>query len=254
MMPYVMTSKNTAHAYTKFLIDMERARAMVQEPPAELEGTLTLTHLFLRASVIVLDEFPELNRFIAGRRYYQRDGIWLSFSAKKAFTDKAPVVVIKVRFDPTESLAELSRRVTEKLAEGRSDRESFTDKEAGLLLKMPRGVIRAFVGLQRWLDYFDLLPAEMIEKDIFYASAFVANLGSIGLDAVYHHLYEYGDIPLFATIGKIQPTVVPTDAGEVIVRPCCEVKVSFDERIADGFYAAKALKRFKHLMEHPDEL
>lgn len=254
MMPYLMTSKNTSAVYTRFTVDMEKALAMFRAPPPGLEGKLTLTHLFLRAGVKTLAEFPDLNRYISGRRLYQRDGIWFSFSAKKAFRVDAPVVVIKVRFDPDESLQAMVERVTAKLAEGRSDKASVADKETKALLSLPRGLIRATVGLQGVLDYLNLLPAKFVEHDIFYASAFIANLGSIGLDAAYHHLYEYGNIPLFLTVGKVQPMAVYDEEGNVVMRPMAEAKATVDDRVADGFYGAKALARLKHYMEHPEEM
>jgi hypothetical protein len=254
MMPYLMTGKNASAVYTRFTVDMEKALAMFRSPPPGLEGKLTLTHLFLRAGVKTLAEFPDLNRYVSGRRLYQRDGIWFSFSAKKAFRDDAPIVVIKIRFDPDESLQEMVDRVVARLSEGRSDKQSVADKETKALLNLPRGVIRAAIGLQSVLDYFNLLPSAFIEHDIFYASAFIANLGSIGLDAAYHHLYEYGNIPLFITIGKVQPMAVYDSEGCVVMRPTAEVKATVDDRVADGFYGARALARLKHLMEHPDEM
>jgi hypothetical protein len=254
MMPFVMTSKATAMAASRITVDMEAALDMVARPPAGLEGVLTLTHLFLRAIALTLHEHPELNRFVASGRIYQRDGIWLSFSAKKAFDVHAPIVTIKERFDPAESLPEMARRLRDRLAEGRSEKKSFVDKETAFLLRLPPAAIRAVVRLQAALDHLGLLPAEMIERDIFYASAFVANLGSIGLDAVYHHLYEYGNIPLFMCIGRVAPTPTWHEDGTCTVRRAAEIKVTMDERITDGFYAARALKRFKHLLEHPADL
>lgn len=254
MMPYLMPSKNTAHVFSDFTVDMEKALDLVNAPPPELAGTLTLTHLFLRAGVLTLAQYPELNRFVAGSRLYQREGIWFSFSAKKAFTEEAPVVVIKSRFEPSESLVDMAARLKEQLARGRSDQKSFADKESDFLLKMPRFVIRRVLALQSMLDDFNLLPAEMIEKDIFYSSAFIANLGSIGIDGGYHHLYEYGNIPIFMTIGRVKRQPVFSDSGAVSMRPLCELRLTMDERITDGFYASKALDYFKNLLENPDKL
>jgi hypothetical protein len=255
MMPYFMTTKSSSNVYSSFKVDMEKAVELVEKRRAAGEGTaITLTHIFLCACVRTLAQHPELNRFVSGRRIYDRDGIVFSFTAKKAFDLKAPVIVIKMRFEPDESLAEVARRVTARLAQGRSSRvgESFEDKETKVLLKLPRELVRLVVGLQAWLDHFNLLPADLIEKDLFYASAFIANLGSIGLDAAYHHLYEYGNIPLFITIGKVQPVPVYDDRGRVVMRPMTELKLTMDERITDGFYAARALTYFKQLVENPE--
>jgi len=253
MMPYIMTGKNTSAVYFRMVVDVENALKFMENPPDNLKGLLTPTILFLRAAVKVLAKYPRLNRFVSGRRLYQRDGIYISFSAKKAFDEDAPIVVIKMRFDPEESLEQMAKRVRDELAKGRSDEESYTDKETKLLLKLPRFLLRLVVRLQTVLDYFNLLPKSFIEHDLFYASLFMANLGSIGLEAAYHHLYEYGNIPIFVTIGRIQP--MPFVEGDrLVLRRAVEVKITYDERVEDGFYAARALEYLKHLMQNPEKL
>lgn len=253
MMPYVMPTRTESAVYFDVLLDMERALEIVEASRAPGKQRLTVTHVLLRAGVMTLHEFPRLNRFVAGKRLYQRDGIWFSFSAKKAFTDDAPIVVIKMRFDAGTGLEGLAASVEERLARGRSSEKSYTDQETDVLLRLPRSLIRAAVSLQRGLDYWNLLPPSMIEHDIFYSSAFLANLGSIGLDAAFHHLYEYGNIPIFFTLGQVVDTPAQVD-GELRLRKMAKVRVTYDERVEDGFYAVQALRRFKSLVEEPSAL
>ncbi len=253
MMPYLMKTKNTSVVYMRLTVDMENLLAFLENPPEGQEGLYTPTILILRAIVKALDEYPRLNRYVSGSRIYQRKGIYLSFSAKKAFQDDAPLVVIKMRFDPRESLEEMARRIHAELGKGRSEKKSYTDKETSLVLKLPRFLIRLFIAVQAWLDYHNLLPAKFIENDLFYASVFVANLGSVGLEAGYHHLYEYGNIPIFVCVGKIKPMPVVRD-GQVVARQTAEVKITYDERIEDGFYGAHGIDRFKYYLEHPEEM
>ena len=54
------------------------------------------------------------------------------------------------------------------------------------------------------LDHFNLLPAFFIQDDPLYISVFVANLGSLKMGAAYHHLYEYGNCPLFLVLGQVE--------------------------------------------------
>jgi hypothetical protein len=82
-----------------------------------------------------------------------------------------------------------------------------------------------------------------VEPDPLFASMFVANLGSVGLDAAYHHLYEYGTIGAFCAIGRYE-----ADAGG---RPWTTVRFTLDERIADGLYGARSLELFRSLVEDP---
>ena len=97
----------------------------------------------------------------------------------------------------------------------------------------------------RWADYHNLLPASFIDSDGFFTSAFIANLGSVGMRAGYHHLYEYGNIPFFIVIGRVKKGPVVIDSGELAVHDLVEVRYSFDERITDGFYTSTALERFR---------
>jgi hypothetical protein len=98
------------------------------------------------------------------------------------------------------------------------------------------------------------MPAAMIRADELYTSMFIANLGSVGLEAPYHHLYEWGTAPLFGTIGKISKMPVVDAQGQIVARDIVSIKWSFDERIADGFYCARTLEFFRGLLTTPEVL
>ncbi len=106
----------------------------------------------------------------------------------------------------------------------------------------------------RRLDAWGLLPPSYSAGDPLYASAFVANLGSVGLDAAYHHLYEYGTIPIFVTIGRLHQRPVVLPDGAVGSRKIVTLRYTYDERVEDGFYAARALERLHELLETPERL
>jgi hypothetical protein len=110
------------------------------------------------------------------------------------------------------------------------------------------------VRLVRRLDAWGCLPANFSAGDPLYASAFVANLGSVGLDAAYHHLFEYGTIPIFVTIGRLHRAPVVRDDGSVGSREVFTLRYTYDERVEDGFYAARALERLEALLEEPEQL
>src|SRR5205085_4789158 len=120
-------------------------------------------------------------------------------------------------------------------------KESNTDKEISLLLKMPPFVLRRFVRLGRWLNERNLFPKAMIDNDPLFATAFVANLGSVGIDACYHHNYDYGTVPVFLTIGRLKKVPVVNEAGEVVAAEVFDLKYTYDERTEDGFYVARGL-------------
>ncbi len=212
---------------------------------------ITLFHVVLHGIGRVLHEFPRLNRFVMGSRLYARDGIWLSFSAKKSLTLDASLFTAKIRFEPDEPLAAMVDRIHASLREGRAPQPTPIEREASLFLKIPTGVLKVGTRWLRRLDAWNLLPASFITGDPMYASAFVANLGSVGLDAAFHHNYEYGTIPIFVTVGRIHraPVVKPDDT--VGVEEIVALRYTYDERVEDGFYAARALERLRALLLDP---
>jgi len=143
------------------------------------------------------------------------------------------------------------QKIEEGINEGRSDKLSTTDTELSLLFKLPTFLVRWLVRLFVKLDHFGLLPGAFIRKDPLFASLFIANLGSIDLDAGYHHLYEYGNIPMLIMAGRSKDEVVVGPEGKPETRPMMTLRYSFDERIEDGLYGARALEIMKKLIEDP---
>ena len=247
IMPFLMKGRNEAAVYFEQQIDLTKTLVFIDQFNARNpERKVSVFHVFLWAAVRALEARPRLNRFVVGSHIYQRDGIWVSYSAKKALTNDAPIVVLKRRFDPTLSFDGLVDFVYRDLREGRSDKQSHVDKELGLFLKIPAIVLRAGVALVRWLDTWNLLPGSFIHPDPMYASIFIANLGSLKIESAYHHLYEYGNIPFFAALGKKKQVITPDGLKTV-----CSVKYTFDERVEDGLYCAGALDVVQQLVEDP---
>ncbi len=194
-----------------------------------------------------------MNRFVAGGRIFQRRGIWISFSAKKRKTEDAPIVLVKREIDPSWNFEELVRQIEGGITESRSDKLSTTDAELSLIFKLPVFLIGWLVWFLMKLDHFGLLPGSFIRKDPLFASLFIANLGSIGLDSGFHHLYEYGNIPVLIMAGRSKEEVIAGPGGKPEVRPMMTLRYSFDERIEDGLYAGRALEIMKRIIEDPAE-
>jgi hypothetical protein len=240
--------RNDSLVYFASDVEVEAALRFLEaqaesRPP---DRPLTLFHLILRALVRVLDERPRLNRFTAGGRVWQRDGIWITFSAKQRFDDDAPILTVKRRFDPAESLEAMVDRLQGELSVARSGRRSVADREMEWLLALPAPATRALLRAFRGLDSLGVLPRAVLESSPMHASVFVANLGSVGLDAGYHHLWEHGNIPLFCVIGRIREEA----EGQRRV----SLKWTFDERVEDGLYCARSLQRLDELLRHPEKL
>jgi hypothetical protein len=256
MMPYLMPTRNEAFVLFAQEIDAAPTRELATRlnQARSPDRPVTQFHMLLRGLTHVLAEFPRLNRFVVGGRHYDRDGIWIAFSAKMRLDADAPVFARKMRFSPDETLLEMVDRIYEVLFDGRSGRESASDREVHAILRLPGFLRRTVVRAGRRLDALGLLPQAMVDNDPLYASAFVANLGSVGLDAAYHHLFEHGTTPIFVTMGRVHRAPYVRDDGSVASREIFALKYTFDERTEDGFYAARALERLRALLEDPARL
>jgi hypothetical protein len=249
LMPLVSPRRNDSLFHLRTQIEAEAALAFVDEwnrGAEKPEDKLTLFSLYLRSMTQVVHERPGVNRFVAGGRLWQRRGLWVTFSAKMELLDGAPVVTVKREFPPGESLSEMITGLLADLRERRSGKKNQSDKEMDLALRVPPSVVRGGLFLQKLANDWGLLPKSMIDPDPMFTSIFVANLGSVGLEAGYHHLWEYGTCSMFATMGK----VYERHDG---VR-CVDICYTYDERVEDGLHVAISLARIKENLENPAKL
>jgi hypothetical protein len=256
IMPFVMPTRNGAFVLFEQDIPTAPVLPLLERLNAAraAERRVTLFHCVLYAIGVALTEFPRLNRFVAGSRLYDRRGIWLAFSAKQKLERDAPIFTAKIEFRPGEPLPAMVDRLLALLGEGRSGRETAADREIKGFLRLPAPLLRLAVRAQRMLDGWNLLPTALIKDDPLYASAFVANLGSVGLDAAYHHLYDYGTTPVFVTMGRVHRAPVVRADGTVESHEVFTLRYTYDERVEDGFYAARALERLAGCLATPDQL
>jgi hypothetical protein len=254
IMPIMMPSRSESVVYHETVLDLSRTLPFVDAWNREHADHITVFHLALAAAARVLHARPGLNRFVSGGRIYQRRGVQVSFAVKRAFEDEAPLVTVKMDLLAGEPLHLLVRRVCETVAERRRGTRDGIQSELRIAFRLPvvalRGAMRAIKALDRW----NLLPAAYIRADPLFASAFMANLGSVGVNNALHHLYDYGTVSLFIVVGKIEQELFADEHGTVVTRPGLRAGFSFDERINDGYYCAAALRLAKELMEDPARL
>jgi len=252
MMPLLMRGRNESAVYFEQRLDVSRTLPWLAAWNARTGRHATLFHLVLHALAGMLHERERVNRFTVGRKTYQRTQVLLSFAAKQAMSDDAPLRTAKMAFPRGETFAELVERTSGEVATARADQPTAMDKELGVVLKVPGVLLSVGLRLLRGLYAWGLAPRSLIDTDPMYTSAFVANLGSIQLDAPYHHLYEHGNCPLFVAIGQVSEAPVVVD-GVVVVRPQLTLRYTYDERVEDGLYCAKALQLIEQRIEDPAE-
>ncbi|MCL2471526.1 MAG: 2-oxo acid dehydrogenase subunit E2 [Propionibacteriaceae bacterium] len=248
--PYLMKGRNESVAYYPIDVDVENLMTYIEENKGT-DQEITIFQAVLLALVKVLRERPTLNRYFIGRRLYQRRDVVFSFIAKKKYSDDAEEANVLLRIQPQDSRENILSRIRGEIRSARTDAERPDDKLIGLFLHLPRSLLRLAVKGLEWFDFYVDTPGFLRGVDPLRCSVYIANLGSIGLDAPYHHLYEWGTCSIFLTIGKIHPAVVVGEDGQPAVRRVMNLRVSLDERIADGYYDARSLDLLGEYLAHP---
>jgi len=252
-----MRGRNESIIYFSHQIRIRKTLEFIRKYGKENAGNgirITVFHIILCALVRTLALRPQLNRFISGQRIYQRNRIQISFIVKKKLTEEARETNAKISFSPFETLETIVGKVNREVGKARDEEGNESDREIDFFTRLPRFALNLVVGAFRFLDYFGLAPRSMIELDPLFTSIYVANLGSVGMDAPFHHLYEWGNASIFASIGKVKKAPVVADDGSIRAEDVLIINYSLDDRISEGIYCARAIEMFKDLLENPEEL
>jgi len=253
ILPYLMRGRNESIILHESICDITRTRAWLRSfNHAAPEQAATLFHLFLWSCGRTAHLRPKMNRFVAGGRLYQRRGVWLSFAAKRELRVDGPLVPVKLDFpDRNECFAAFVQRLTLCIEDATSREDRLVDRELAISVHLPHAVRRMLAGVYRAADRMNLLPRRFIESDPMFTSIFVANLGSLGLDRTWHHLYEHGTCSLFAVLGKQREDLIADGRRQAVTRDVVTIRWSLDERITDASYCASSLDMMRRIVEDP---
>lgn len=253
LLPHVIRRRNDAMVLAEQRLDLSATEAYIARWNADSGCMqLRLHHVLMAALARVLHERSHMNRFVMGGRLWQRNEVALSWSVVKERNDSGMMSPIKRVFAPDAGLSAVAAIL--EGANGRArDKRGITraEREVALLTALPMPLAGLLVRLEALVDRWNLLPARLIAIDPLHASAMVSNLGSIGVDACWHHLFENGTVSIFMTIGRVEPMQFVQADGSLAVRRGVLLRYTLDERVADGFYAARSLDLFQRLAEAP---
>jgi hypothetical protein len=253
MFPYIMKSRTESLVYFNAELDVENLLEYIEKKKAEgIE--LKFFQIFVAAVVKLFKERPHLNRFVTGRRTYQRNDIKVSFVAKKAASDEAEETNVTLTFNEKTSFDDVITKIKSDIKTAKSDAVKDDDALFNTVMKMPRFMLRTFFGILSWLDFYFEMPKALADFDPLRCSVYIANLGSIGIEAPFHHLFEWGTCSVFIAIGRIRYMPVALEDGTLISKKMVEVKVTLDERIADGFYFARSLELIEQYLKNPESI
>jgi len=256
--PYVMKTRNESVGLFNTQFDLTKTLPFIenynQKNNLDKRQRLTFFQVFLCAMTRTVLYHPHLNRFIIGRRYWQRNRLIMSFVIKKQLKTYAKEMFVKIDIDPLSTIEDMRQKYHNVINRSRSDDGNEAEAEINFFGSLPRWVLMIAIKLVKFLDFFGKLPPKMmIEPDPLYASVVLANLGSVGMQGqVIHHIFEWGNASWFICVNRIHKQVIATEESEVKVIDVVDIGITIDERISEGMYYMNGLKTMKKFIENPE--
>ena len=249
--PYIMVTRADAQNYLSDKFETVHADRYVRKMRASgLEG-FGMMHVILAAYVRVISQRPRINRFISGQKIFARHRIEINMAVKPRLTADAGDTVIKVVFEPTDTPADIYRKFEAVHGRAFGDEETDFDGTARVINYIP-GLVKKFtVWFLRLIDYFGFLPKGLLRVSPFHGSLFITSMGSLGIPPIFHHLYTFGNVPVFLAFGAKRYENEITSEGKVVRKKYIDYCFVTDERICDGFYFASALKLLRTYLANP---
>jgi len=253
--PYIMPSRNDALNYYEESMEVSEVDRNLRRLRVEGYKGMGMLHFLIAAYIRLISMLPGLNRFVAGRRIYAANEITVVMVIKRALSTDATETTIKVHFEPTDTIFDVYRKMNEKIDEVKAtDEHNSTEDVADALSHLPRILLRFVVWLLRVLDYFGWLPERLTEASPFHGSLIITDLGSLRIGPVFHHIYNFGTLPVFIAFGAKRHAYELDRHGNMVDRKYVDCKMSMDERTVDGHYFAQALQAWRYIFQHPEIL
>ena len=251
LMPYVMTTRTDSQ--NQFSEDFF-SEPLDEYIKAKSADGINLTYMSILIACImrVIAERPALNRFIMNKKIYTRNKIWISFVVQRSLRDDSAETTIKLAFDGTESILDVNKAVVDAVEKTtKKETSNDTDKLAKIISLVPGPLMTFVFWMFKALDKLELLPKSIVEASPFHTTLFITNLKSLGINYIFHHVYEFGTTGLFIALGKERLKVVPGKDGVPESKKVVTLGVVTDERFCDGLYFARSIKLLKRYMANP---
>lgn len=251
--PYIMPTRNDACNWFRGQAEADNIDKYVQEKRQNGMPNFTQMHVLLAAYTRLVSQRPGLNRFISGQKIYARNCMEAMLCIKKEMRLNTPESVISMVFPLDATAEQIYNTVETLIGEAKNEKTGF-DSLVKVLDYIPGFVKRFVFWLIRVLDYMGWLPIWIKRLSPFHGSLFITSMASLGLPPIYHHIYNFGNVPVFIAFGVPEKKRIVKLDGTTESKKVLNYTLVMDERICDGHYYASAFRLFNGILRNPWQL
>lgn len=251
--PFIMPTRNDACNQYEESFEVSDVDRRLRKLRVDGNKGIGILHFIIAAYIRGVSMLPGMNRFVVGRRIYARDNIEVVMTVKRSLAIDATETTIKVVFEPTDTIFDVYRKMNEKIDEIKTvEGNNNTEDVAEAMCKAPRFLLRFALAILRIMDYFGWLPQSLLDASPFHGSMIITDLGSLCIGPIYHHIYNFGTLPVFISFGAKRHAYELDRHGNMVDRKYVDCKFVMDERTVDGHYYAQFLQAFRYICQHPE--
>ncbi len=236
--------------YTRSEVDATAALAYIARVRAESGERVTLTHVVGAAMGRALREVPEIRARVVLGRLVPLESCDVGFAVDIAGgSDLAPVKVHDVdRLSPLE----VARAVDAGAARLRRGHDPAYRRTSGLVRSLPTWTMRPLMAFAS-ISAGGLGRGVLGQPGFPLGTAFVSNVGTLGLDEAFLAPLPFARTPVYLAVGAVHDRAVVVD-GQVVARPVLVLVATADHRVVDGVHAGQMATVVRDLVTHPERL
>lgn len=254
VIPYFLRTRMDAQNFFEEKIDIDNIEVFIKEHKNDIPD-LSLMHVVMASLVRLISQRPHLNRYVIWNKIFARNHVNFSIAVKRSLSDEGEETLIKPYFMPADTLQDIVRKTRlEQENNQQVGQQNSSDLISKILGFLPEFLLRFVVFMLLHMDKVGIMPKFINKASPWHSSIFLTNIGSIGVESIYHHLYEFGTCSMFCAMGKKSRRHTIDKNGDMKSHKSIQLKFVLDERICDGFYYASSMRLLNKILANPSVL
>lgn len=231
-------------------IDATPILSYLEEVRAATGTKVTITHVVGAALGRAIAAVPEARSRLVLGRIVDFDSADVGFAVDiGAGTDLAAVTVRRIDGKTPAQVARELEPGTGRLRTGTDPGHALS---VDIVRYLPTWTLRPLLAVAGLLVGGFGIPA-FGQQGFPLGTAFVSNVGSLGLDEAFLAPLPFARVPIYLAIGAVREAALVVD-GEVVVRPQLVLVATADHRLVDGAHAGRIAAILRELLAEPARL